>query len=106
MEIEQIRGNSRASGSQVYDLESVGSRRNLERTAGRANSVAQHSSPSRPLAPNVVIDPPKNVTHDRGDKRFSAYPKSTPLFPPRVQDFYHCICKIRVFSRNQKSLNQ
>ncbi|XP_075260006.1 uncharacterized protein LOC142351745 [Convolutriloba macropyga] len=43
-------------------------------------SVAQHSSPSRPLSPNVVINPPENVTQDRDDKRFSTYPKTTPLF--------------------------
>ena len=43
-------------------------------------SVAQQSGPSRPLSPNIVIDPPKNVTQDRGDKRFGTYPKTTPLF--------------------------
>ena len=80
MENKLTKGSSRASGSQVDDLESVGSRRNLERTAGFANSVAQHSSPSRPLSPNAVINPPKNVTQDRGNKCFSAYPKTTPLF--------------------------
>ena len=82
MEIELTKGNSRASESQVDDSETVRSRRNLERTAGGANSVAQHSSPSRPLSPNVVIDPHKNVTQDRGDKHFSAYSKTTPLFQP------------------------
>ena len=82
MEIELTKGISRASGSQVDDLKSVGSRRNLERTAGLANSVAQHSGPSRPLSPSVVIEPPMNVTHDRGDKRFSSYPNTTPLFQP------------------------
>ena len=29
-----------------------------------------------------MIDPPKNVTQDRSDKLFSAYPKTTPLFQP------------------------
>ena len=82
MEIELTKGSSRVSGSQVDDLESVGSRRNLERTAGWANWVAQHSVPSRPLSPNVVIEPPENVTQDRGDKRFSSYPNTTPLFQP------------------------
>ena len=82
MEIELTKRSSRASGSQADDLERVGSRRNLERTAGLENSVAQHSSPSRPLSLNVVIDPPKNVTQERIDKRFSAYPKTTPLFQP------------------------
>ena len=80
MEIEMKKGSSRESGSQADDLESVGSRRNLERTASRTNSVAQQSGPSLPLSPNVVIDPPKNFTPDRGDKHFSAYPKTTPLF--------------------------
>ena len=82
MEIELTKGSSCASGSQVHDLESVGFRRNLERTAGWEKSVAQHSGASRQLSPNVVIDPPKNVTQDRGDKRFSAYPKTTTLFQP------------------------
>ena len=74
METEQTKRSSRASGSQVDDLENVGSRRNLESTAGWANSVAQQSGPSRPLPPNVVINTPKNVTQDRDDKFFSTYP--------------------------------
>ena len=82
MEIELTKGNSRASGSHVDELESFASRRNSERTAGWANSVAQHSGPSQPLSPNVVIDPHKNVTLDGGKKCFSAYPKTTPLFQP------------------------
>ena len=59
METELTRGSSQASGSQADDLESVGSRCNIERTAGWANSVAQESGPCRPLSPNVVMDPPK-----------------------------------------------
>ena len=82
MEIELRKGSSRLSGSPLDDSESIGSRRNLERTAGWANSVAQQSGPSLPPSPNVVIDPPKNVTQDRGDKHFSAYLKTTPLFQP------------------------
>ena len=42
--------------------------------------MAQQSVPRRPLSPNVVIDPPPNVTEDRDDKRFSNYPKTNPLF--------------------------
>ena len=42
--------------------------------------MPQHSGCSRPLSPNVVIDPPKNVTQDRGDKHFRAYPKTTDVF--------------------------
>ena len=72
IEIELRRGSSRASGSQADDLVSVGSRHNLERTASWENSVAQHSGPSRPLSPNVVIDPLKNVILERGDKSSSA----------------------------------
>ena len=64
------------------EIESVGSRRNQERTAGWAESVAQQSVPSRPLSPNVVIGLPTNVTQDRADKRFRTYPKTTPLFQP------------------------
>ena len=64
------------------EIESVGSKRNHERTAGWAESVAQQSVPRRPLSPNVVIDPPTKVTQDRVDKRFSTYPKTTPLFQP------------------------
>ena len=80
--LELTKGSSRASGSVAYEIESVGSRRNQERTAGWAESVAQQSVPRRPLSPNFVIDPPTNVTQDRVDKRFSIYPKTTPLFPP------------------------
>ena len=82
IEIELTKGSSGASRSQVDDLESIGSRRNLERTVGWTNSVAQQSGPSRPLPPNVLIDPSKNVTQDRSDKSFSTYPKTTPLFQP------------------------
>ena len=53
-----------------------------KKPAGWAESAAQQSVPRRPLSPNVVIDPPTNVTQDRNDKRFSTYPKSTPLFQP------------------------
>ena len=45
IEIESTKGSSRASGSQADDLKSVGSRCNLEQTAGWANSVAQQSGP-------------------------------------------------------------
>ena len=45
-------------------------------------NLAQQSVPRRPLSPNVDIDPPTNVTQDRVDKRFSSYPKTTPLFQP------------------------
>ena len=82
LKLELTNGSSRASGSVADDIESVGSRRNQERTAGWAESVAQQSVPRRPLSPNVVIDPPTNVTQDRVDKRFSTYPKTTPLFQP------------------------
>ena len=44
--------------------------------------MAEHSGPSRPLSPDCVVDPPKNGTQDIGDKRFSTYPKTTPLFQP------------------------
>ena len=66
----------------VDEIESVGSKRNHERTAGWAESLAQQSVPRRPLSPNVVIDPPTNVTQDRIDKRFSTYPKTNPLLQP------------------------
>ena len=69
---------SRKSWNQ--DLESVGSTRSLERTAGWANSVAQQPGPSWPLSPNDVINPHKNVTQGRGDKRFSTYPKTLSMF--------------------------
>ena len=64
------------------EIESVGSKRNQERTTGWAESVVQQSVPSGPLPPNVVIDPPSNYTQDRFDKRFSNYPKTNPLFQP------------------------
>ena len=82
MKLELTKGSSRASGSVADEIESVGSKRNHERTAGWAESVAQQSVHRRLLSPNVVIDPPANVTKDRADKRFSTYPKTTPLFQP------------------------
>ena len=82
MKLELTKGSSRVSGSVADERESVGSKRNHEQTAGWAESVAQQSVPRRPLSPNVVIDPPTNVTQDRVDKRFSTYPKTTPLFQP------------------------
>ena len=82
MKLELTKGSSRASGSVADELESVGSKRNHETTAGWAESVAQESVPRRPLSPNVVIDPPTKVIKDRADKRFSTYPKTTPLFQP------------------------
>ena len=82
LKLELTKASSRASGSVADERESVGSRRNQERTAGWAESVAQQSVPRRPLSPNVVIDPPTNVTQNRVDKRFSTYPKTTPLVQP------------------------
>ena len=85
--LELTKGSSRASGSVADEIESVGSKRNHKRTAGWVESVAQQSVPQRPLSPNVVIDPPTNVTKDRADKRFSTYPKTTPLFQPSERLF-------------------
>ena len=82
LKLELTKGSSRASGSVADEIESVGSIRNHERTAGWAESVAQQPATRRPLSPNVVIDPPTNVTQERVDKRFSTYPKTTPLFQP------------------------
>ena len=82
MKLELTKGSSRASGTVADEIESAGSKRNHERTAGWAESVAQQSVPRRPLSPNVVIDPPTNVIKDRADNRFSLYPKTTPLFQP------------------------
>ena len=56
--LELREGSSRASGSKVEDLESFGSRRNLERTAGWANSVAPHSKPPK----NFTLDKMTNVS--------------------------------------------
>ena len=82
MKLELTKGSSRASGSVADEIESVGSKRNHERTAAWVESAAQQSFPQRPLSSNVVIDPPTNVTTDRVDKSFSTYPKTTPLFQP------------------------
>ena len=70
LEIALTKGSSRASGSQAHDFKSVGSGRKLQKLAGGEDSVAQQSSPSRPLSPNVEIDPPKNSTQETSDKRF------------------------------------
>ena len=82
LKLELNKGSSRASESVADEIECVGSRRNHEKTAGWAESVAQQSVPRQPLSPNVVIDPPTNVTQDSVDKRFSTYPKTTPRFQP------------------------
>ena len=66
----------------VDDTESVRSRTKTRITPSWLKTVAEHSGPSRPLSPDCVVDPPKNGTQDIGDKRFSAYPKTTPLFQP------------------------
>ena len=58
MKLELTKESSRASGAVAVEIESVGSKRNHERIAGWAESVAQQSVPRRPLSPNVVIDPP------------------------------------------------
>ena len=63
MKLELTKGSSRASGSVADEIGSVGSKRNHERTAGWAKSVAQQSVHRRPLSPNVVIDPPTNESH-------------------------------------------
>ena len=70
LKLELTKGSSRASGSVPEEIESVASRPIQERTAGCAESMAQQSFPRRPLSPNVVIDPPTNITQDRVDKRF------------------------------------
>ena len=105
MKLELTKGSSRASGSVADETESVGSKRNHERTAGWVESGAQQSVPQRPLSPNVVIEPPKNVAQDRVEKRFSTYPKTTPLFQPGERLFSTQLAN-RAFSRNQKSVNQ
>ena len=87
MENELTKGSSRASGSQADDLQSVESRRNLERTIGWTNFVAQQADASRPLSPNVLINPHNNAIRDRSDTRFGAHPKTTPLFQPVAELF-------------------
>ena len=82
MKLELTKGSSRASGSEAGHLESVGSRRKPAISQDWLKSAAERSGPSRTLSPNVVIDPPTNVTKDRADKRFSTYPKTTPRFQP------------------------
>ena len=67
---------------QMRSKKGIGSTRNHEKTAGWAEAVAQQSVPRRPLSPNVVLDPPTNITQNRIDKRFGTCPKTTPLFQP------------------------
>ena len=87
LKLELTKGSSRASGSEAGDLERVGSRQKPAISQDWLNSVAERSGPSRPLSPNVVVEPPKNVTQDGSDKRFSAYPKTTTLLQPDVGIF-------------------
>ena len=76
------KGSSRSSGSVTDKIESIGSNRNHERAEAWEKSAAQRSVPRRPLSPDCVIDPPKNVTQAVGYQRFSTYPKTTQLFQP------------------------
>ena len=102
MKLELTKGSSRVSGSVVDEIESVGSKRSHERTAGWAESVAQQSVPRRPLSPNVVIDPPTNESRteltnvsalklppkttrklpENYPRKLPVSPKTTPLFQP------------------------
>ena len=52
MEIELTNRSSRVSRSRADDLESIGSRHKLERTAGWADSLEQRSGTILPLSPN------------------------------------------------------
>ena len=79
--LEMTIESSRPSGSVADEIEDVGSWGNRERTEGWAKSVAQQSGLNLPLSPDCIIDPPNNVKQDIGDKHFSAYPNTTPLFP-------------------------
>ena len=81
-QIELIKRSCRASGSVVDDTENLRSRTKTRITPSWLKTVAEDSGPNRPLSPDCVVDPPKIGTQDTGDKRFSAYPKTTPLFQP------------------------
>ena len=82
LQIELTKGSSGASGSAVDDTECVRSRTKTRITPIWLKTVTEHSGPSRPLSPDCVVDPPKSGTQNTGNKRFSAYPKTTPLFQP------------------------
>ena len=96
---ELTKRRSRASGSVADEIESVGSRKNHETTAGWGESVVHQSVPRRPLSPNVVIDPTKNVTQDRVLKRFSTYPKNIPLLPPGEGFFSTQLTESSIFKK-------
>ena len=61
--------------------------------------MTQQSVPRRPLSPNIVIGPPTNVIMDRADKRFSTYPKTTPLFQPGERLFSTQLTEPRVLKK-------
>ena len=103
LKLELAKGSSRASGSVADEIENVGSKRNHERTTGWAESVAQQSVPRRPPSPNVVIEPPTNVTKDTADKRFSTYLKTTPVFQPGERVFSKQLAEPSIL---KKSVNQ
>ena len=98
---ELTKRSSKASGSVADEIESVISRRNQERTAGWAESVARQSVPRRPLSPNVVIDLPTNVTQDRVDKCFGTYPKTTPLFQPGKRLFSTQLTEASILKKSE-----
>ena len=62
LKLELTNWSSRASGSEAGDLENVGSRRKPAILQDWFKSVAERSGPGRPTSPNVVVEPPKNVT--------------------------------------------
>ena len=105
LKLELTNRCSRASGSVADEIESDALKVNNEKTTGWTKSLAQRSVPSRPLSPDGVIDPPTNVTPARDGKRFSAYPKTCPLFQPGLGIFLAKLTEPR-FSWNQKSTKE
>ena len=87
LKLELTKGSSRASGSVADEIESVGSKRNQERIERWAGAGAQQSVPQRALSPNVVIDPPTDVTKDRAEKTFQHLPENYPAVPTRRKTF-------------------
>ena len=55
-----------------------------KKIGGWTDSVVQRSGPNWSLSPNVLMDPPRNVTQDKNEKKFSTYLKTSQQFQPCV----------------------
>ena len=105
LKLELTKGSSRISGSVADEIESVGSRRNQERTAGWAESVAQQSVPRR-LYLQMMLSTLQRMSPRTELTNVSALTRKLPRCSNQAKDFSQRNWLNPAFSRNQKSVNQ